>query len=108
MGETETVLPLHSPSSPPPPPLAVPSCSGWLTMAETVEFASTDGEAWRAALDAYDSRLASLDKPDLLEADSFYRHDLPLLLRRRDPDPYLAKPELVQLLQWKLSRGKWR
>ncbi|KQK13411.1 uncharacterized protein LOC100823325 [Brachypodium distachyon] len=77
-------------------------------MAETVDFASSDAAAWRAALDAYDSRLASLDKPDLLEADSFYRHDLPLLLHRRDPDPFLAKPELVQLLQWKLSRGKWR
>ncbi|XP_044980202.1 uncharacterized protein LOC123447649 [Hordeum vulgare subsp. vulgare] len=77
-------------------------------MAETVDFASGDGEAWRAALGAYDRRLAALDKPDLLDADSFYRHDLPLLLHRRDPDPYLAKPELVQLMQWKLSRGKWR
>ncbi|CAM0875993.1 unnamed protein product [Alopecurus aequalis] len=77
-------------------------------MAETVDFACTDAEAWRAALAAYDRRLASLDKPDLLEADSFYRHDLPLLLRRRDPDPYLAKSELVQLLDWKLKRGKWR
>uniref|UniRef100_A0ACD5W9R2 Uncharacterized protein n=1 Tax=Avena sativa TaxID=4498 RepID=A0ACD5W9R2_AVESA len=77
-------------------------------MAETVDFASSDGEAWRAALAAYDRRLASLDKPDLLEVDSFYRHDLPLLLRRRDPDPFIAKSELVQLLQWKLSRGKWR
>uniref|UniRef100_A0ACD5X822 Uncharacterized protein n=1 Tax=Avena sativa TaxID=4498 RepID=A0ACD5X822_AVESA len=77
-------------------------------MAETVDFASSDGEAWRAALAAYDRRLAFLDKPDLLEVDSFYRHDLPLLLRRRDPDPFIAKSELVQLLQWKLSRGKWR
>lgn len=77
-------------------------------MAETVDFASSDGEAWRAALDAYDRRLAALDKPDLLDADSFYRNDLPLLLHRRDPGPYLAKPELVQLMQWKLSRGKWR
>uniref|UniRef100_A0ACD6A8Q4 Uncharacterized protein n=1 Tax=Avena sativa TaxID=4498 RepID=A0ACD6A8Q4_AVESA len=77
-------------------------------MAETVDFASSDGEAWRAALAAYVRRLTSLDKPDLLEVDSFYRHDLPLLLRRRDPDPFIAKSELVQLLQWKLSRGKWR
>uniref|UniRef100_A0A453HA50 Uncharacterized protein n=1 Tax=Aegilops tauschii subsp. strangulata TaxID=200361 RepID=A0A453HA50_AEGTS len=92
---------LHSPLPFQPPPLAV-------AMAETVDFASGDGEAWRAALDAYDRRLAALDKPDLLDADSFYRHDLPLLLHRRDPDPYLAKPELVQLMQWKLSRGKWR
>lgn len=78
------------------------------TMAETVDFVSSDAAAWRAALAAYDRRLASLGKPDLVDVDSFYRHDLPALLRRRDPDPFLAKPELVRLLQWKLSRGKWR
>ncbi|WVZ60426.1 hypothetical protein U9M48_010448 [Paspalum notatum var. saurae] len=77
-------------------------------MAETVGFASGDAAAWRAALAAYDRRLAALDKPDLVAVDCFYRHDLPALLRRRDPDPFLAKPELVRLLQWKLSRGKWR
>lgn len=79
-----------------------------LTMAETVGFASGDAAAWRAALAAYDRRLAALDKTDLVAVDSFYRHDLPALLRCRDPDPFLAKPELVRLLQWKLSRGKWR
>jgi len=77
-------------------------------MAETVGFASGDAAAWRAALAAYDRRLAALDKPDLAAVDSFYRHDLPALLRCRDPDPFLAKPELVRLLQWKLSRSKWR
>ncbi|XP_006651771.1 uncharacterized protein LOC102722948 [Oryza brachyantha] len=77
-------------------------------MAETVDLASSDAAEWRAALAAYDRRLAALGKPDLVEVDSFYRHDLPPLLRRRDPDPFLAKPELVRLLQWKLSRGKWR
>ncbi|GJM96477.1 hypothetical protein PR202_ga13316 [Eleusine coracana subsp. coracana] len=77
-------------------------------MADTVEFASTDVAAWRAALAAYDRRLAALDKPDLVAVDSFYRHDLPAVLHSRDPDPLLAKPELTRLLQWKLSRGKWR
>uniref|UniRef100_A0A0E0D618 HhH-GPD domain-containing protein n=1 Tax=Oryza meridionalis TaxID=40149 RepID=A0A0E0D618_9ORYZ len=77
-------------------------------MAETVDFASGDAAEWRAALAAYDRRLAALGKPDLVEVDSFYRRDLPDLLRRRDPEPSLAKPELVRLLQWKLSRGKWR
>ncbi|KAF2941103.1 uncharacterized protein [Oryza sativa Japonica Group] len=77
-------------------------------MAETVDFASGDAAEWRAALAAYDRRLAALGKPDLVEVDSFYRRDLPDLLRRRDPEPFLAKPELVRLLQWKLSRGKWR
>ncbi|KAG2546189.1 uncharacterized protein LOC120649899 [Panicum virgatum] len=77
-------------------------------MAETVDFASGDAAAWRAALAAYDRRLEALDKPDLVAVDSFYRHDLPALLRGRDPDPFIAKPELARLLQWKLSRGKWR
>jgi hypothetical protein len=56
----------------------------------------------------YDRRVAALDKPDLVVVDSFYYHDLPAVLRGRDPGPFLAKPELVRLLQWKLSRGKWR
>uniref|UniRef100_A0A0D9VYJ0 Uncharacterized protein n=1 Tax=Leersia perrieri TaxID=77586 RepID=A0A0D9VYJ0_9ORYZ len=77
-------------------------------MAEMVEFASGDAVAWRAALAEYDGRLAALGKADLVEVDAFYRHDLPRLLHGRDPEPYLAKPELVRLLQWKLSRGKWR
>ncbi|TKV91582.2 hypothetical protein SEVIR_9G106300v4 [Setaria viridis] len=77
-------------------------------MADTVDFASGDAAAWRAALAAYDRRLEALDKPDLVSVDSFYRHDLPALLRGREPDPFIAKPELVRLLQWKLSRGKWR
>ncbi|CAN6292355.1 unnamed protein product [Urochloa humidicola] len=77
-------------------------------MAETVDFASGDAAAWRAALATYDRRLEALDKPDLVAVDSFYRHDLPALLRGRDPDPFIAKPELVRLLQWKLSRGKPR
>lgn len=87
-------------STAPPPPVT--------TMAETVDFASGDAAEWRAALAAYDRRLAALGKPDLVEVDSFYRRDLADLLRRRDPEPFLAKPELVRLLQWKLSRGKWR
>ena len=77
-------------------------------MAETVDFASGDAAAWRAALAAYDRRLEALDKPDLVAVDFFYRNDLPALLRGRDPDPFIAKPELARLLQWKLSRGKWR
>ncbi|CAN6286970.1 unnamed protein product [Urochloa humidicola] len=77
-------------------------------MAETVDFASGDAAAWRAALTAYGCRLEALDKPDLVAVDSFYRHDLPALLHGRDPNPFIVKPELVRLLQWKLSRGKWR
>ncbi|WOK95591.1 hypothetical protein Cni_G04298 [Canna indica] len=73
-----------------------------------MEFASRDVGAWREALSSYDDRLALLRKPDLLPLDVFYRAELPLFLRGRDPHPFLNKPELRRLMQWKLSRGKWR
>ncbi|KAJ8499270.1 hypothetical protein OPV22_009822 [Ensete ventricosum] len=73
-----------------------------------MEFASRDVGAWSESLSAYEGRLALLRKPDLLPLDAFYRAELPVLLRRRDPRPFLTKPELRRLMQWKLSRGKWR
>ncbi|XP_042452378.1 uncharacterized protein LOC122036995 [Zingiber officinale] len=74
----------------------------------SMEFASCDVGAWREALLAYDVGLSLLRKPDLLPLDAFYRTELPLLLLRRDPRPFLTKPELHRLMQWKLTRGKWR
>uniref|UniRef100_A0A1D1ZF73 Ena/VASP-like protein n=1 Tax=Anthurium amnicola TaxID=1678845 RepID=A0A1D1ZF73_9ARAE len=68
----------------------------------------SDLGAWREALSSYPATLESLQKPHLLPLDDFYRDQLPLLLRQRDPDPFITKPELSQLMQWKLSRGKWR
>ncbi|XP_078177657.1 DNA binding protein [Carex rostrata] len=73
-----------------------------------MDFSSCDRARWKAELEAYDSRLESLAKADFVSLDSFYRKDLPLLLCQRDPDPFLNKPELVRLMKWKLSRGKWR
>ena len=73
-----------------------------------MDFASGDAAAWRAVLAAYDRQLEALDKPDFVTVFFFYRNDLPALLRGRDPDSFIAKPELARLLQWKLSRGKWR
>ncbi|CAL9074709.1 unnamed protein product [Musa textilis] len=73
-----------------------------------MEFATRDVGAWSESLSAYESRLALLRKPDLLPLDAFYRAELPVLLLRRDPRPFLTKPELRRLMQWKLSRGKWR
>ncbi|XP_074573566.1 uncharacterized protein LOC141829995 [Curcuma longa] len=74
----------------------------------SMEFASCDVGAWREALFAYDVGLSLLRKPDVLPLDGFYRTELPLVLRRRDPRPFLTKPELHRLMQWKLTRGKWR
>ncbi|CAD5192006.1 uncharacterized protein LOC135599045 [Musa acuminata AAA Group] len=73
-----------------------------------MEFSTRDVGAWSESLSAYDGRLALLRKPDLLPLDAFYRAELPVLLRRREPRPFLTKPELRRLMQWKLSRGKWR
>ncbi|MQM02726.1 hypothetical protein Taro_035493 [Colocasia esculenta] len=68
----------------------------------------SDPGAWREALSSYRTTLESLQKPHVLPLDDFYRDQLPLLLRQRDPEPYITKAELFKLMQWKLSRGKWR
>ncbi|KAJ3672818.1 hypothetical protein LUZ60_006192 [Juncus effusus] len=73
-----------------------------------MEFSNSDRVQWRSELELYSARLESLHKPDLLPLDSFYRNELPLLLSARAPNPFLSKSELVRLMQWKLSRGKWR
>nr|CAN60405.1 hypothetical protein VITISV_034137 [Vitis vinifera] len=33
---------------------------------------------------------------------------LPALIRQRNPNPYITTSELSKLMQWKLTRGKWR
>lgn len=75
-----------------------------------MDFGSTNVAAWKEALSSYDATLQSLSqkKTDLLLLDSFYRTQLPHLLCQRRPDPFLTQPELHRLMQWKLSRGKWR
>ncbi|XP_020105184.1 uncharacterized protein LOC109721803 [Ananas comosus] len=78
-----------------------------------MDFECGDAGAWRAALGAYAARVETLagaaaSKRELLPLDSFYRGDLPLLLRRRGPKPFLSKSELLRVVQWKLSRGQWR
>lgn len=73
-----------------------------------LDFKCSDLEAWNEALSSYESRIESLNKPDLVSLDQFYRVKLPSLLHDRDPNPYLTTSELSQLMKWKLSRGKWR
>ncbi|XP_031372504.1 uncharacterized protein LOC116187722 isoform X2 [Punica granatum] len=73
-----------------------------------MEFKCSDVNLWREALSAYSARIESLNKPDLVSLDSFYRHQLPPLLRGRNPNPHITKSELSQLMKWKLTRGKWR
>ncbi|ONK60245.1 uncharacterized protein A4U43_C08F15940 [Asparagus officinalis] len=73
-----------------------------------MDFESADAGLWKEALSSYPTCIASLNKPDLISLDSFYRCDLPLLLPQRNPSPFITQPELHQLMRWKLTRGKWR
>lgn len=73
-----------------------------------MDFKSTDAALWRKTLLSYESVIKNLGKPDVIPLDDFYRKELPNLLHQRDPDPYITTAELIRLMEWKLSRGKWR
>ncbi|XP_062098183.1 uncharacterized protein LOC133804051 [Humulus lupulus] len=73
-----------------------------------MEFACSDLNLWQEALSAYPSRIQSLNKPNLVSLDDYYRNELPPLLHQRNPSPYITTSELSKLMQWKLTRGKWR
>ncbi|KAF4370038.1 uncharacterized protein LOC115712824 isoform X2 [Cannabis sativa] len=74
----------------------------------TMEFGCSDLNLWQEALSAYPSRIQSLNKPHLVSLDDYYRNELPPLLHQRKPNPYITTSELSKLMQWKLTRGKWR
>lgn len=76
--------------------------------APKMEFNCSDTQIWKDALSSYASRILSLPKPSLPSLDDFYRTELPSLLHSRLPEPYLTKSELHSLMQWKLTRGKFR
>lgn len=73
-----------------------------------MELTCSDISSWKAALSSYKSSIESLNKPNLLSLDDFYRNELPVLVKQRNPTPYITTDELSKLMQWKLSRGKWR
>ncbi|XP_024029929.1 uncharacterized protein LOC21390497 isoform X1 [Morus notabilis] len=73
-----------------------------------VEFGCSNPSLWREALSAYESRIESLNKSNLVSLDDYYRNHLPPLLRQRNPNPFITTSELSQLMRWKLARGKWR
>ncbi|GMH03208.1 hypothetical protein Nepgr_005047 [Nepenthes gracilis] len=73
-----------------------------------MDFKCSDLIVWKGALSSYQIHLASLNKPNLLSLDDFYRTQLPSLLHSRQPTPHLTRSELFSLMQWKLSRGKFR
>ena len=73
-----------------------------------MELKCSDISSWKAALSSYKSSIESLNKPNLISLDDFYRNELPVLVKQRNPTPYITTDELSKLMQWKLSRGKWR
>ncbi|XP_077233928.1 DNA binding protein isoform X2 [Tasmannia lanceolata] len=77
-------------------------------MKGSMDFECSDLRVWKEALSSYKTQIESLNKPNLIQLDDFYRDQLPLLLHQRNPKPYITKSELSKLMQWKLTRGKWR
>ncbi|PIA27173.1 hypothetical protein AQUCO_08300105v1 [Aquilegia coerulea] len=73
-----------------------------------MEFSSSDLTQWKQSLSSYKPHIESLNKTQLIELDDFYRNQLPLEIKSRNPNPYITKSELTKLMQWKLTRGKWR
>ncbi|KAL5127128.1 hypothetical protein HKD37_14G039609 [Glycine soja] len=77
-----------------------------------MDMGCSDASVWKEALSLYPSRIQTLsvkkNKPDLVSLDDFYCNQLPLLLHQRNPNPFITTPELSTLMQWKLTRGKWR
>ncbi|CAI9266383.1 unnamed protein product [Lactuca saligna] len=73
-----------------------------------MEFKCSDVNLWKESLSAYESRIESIGKPNLVSLDQFYCKELPHLIRQRNPNPHITTPELSKLMQWKLTRGKWR
>ncbi|OIT37688.1 PREDICTED: uncharacterized protein LOC109240426 [Nicotiana attenuata] len=72
-----------------------------------MDFKCSDLGQWKEALSSYGVRIESLNKPNLVSLDDFYRNELPGVLRQRNPS-YITTSELTKLMQWKLTRGKWR
>ncbi|KAI9118374.1 hypothetical protein K1719_010706 [Acacia pycnantha] len=73
-----------------------------------MDFECSDPSVWKEALSNYTSRIQSRNKPNLVSLDDFYCNQLPPLLLQRNPNPHITAPELSKLMQWKLTRGKWR
>lgn len=70
-------------------------------------WSSSSVPLWRAALAEYDAVIARQDVAKLAARDAWYRTELPAAIAARRPR-HVTLPELVQLTEWKMSRGKWR
>ncbi|XP_031564028.1 uncharacterized protein LOC116299507 [Actinia tenebrosa] len=69
---------------------------------------------WQETFELYElilKRKAKEKKKDkgkeLIELDNWFQQELPAVIDKRE-ERYLTKEELIKLMQWKLSRGKFR
>ncbi|MEO8140382.1 MAG: hypothetical protein ABI742_12090 [Gemmatimonadota bacterium] len=70
-------------------------------------WSSTNLAQWRSALASYDKVIASQEIEKLPDRDRWYRTELPGLIAARRPR-HVTLPELVKLVEWKMTRGKFR
>lgn len=71
-------------------------------------YGSSDSALWEEALEQYATRVEGLGKERLVELDEFYRIELVRILKERGSPAYITKDELVRIVDWKLTRGRWR
>lgn len=64
-------------------------------------------DAWKPLLKKYHTAVKAHKNAKLKDLDDWYQNKLPSELSQRQP-PYVSHAELVQLVDWKLTRGKWR
>lgn len=69
---------------------------------------SNDGKLWKKILNNYCKLRDENKKKQFIELDKWYLLTLRKNILDRYPLPYITKDEHINLLKWKLSRGKWR
>ncbi|XP_034715736.1 uncharacterized protein zgc:112496 [Etheostoma cragini] len=74
-------------------------------------FACEDPATWRGVYGKYwdvvEAKAKGKKTGKLLNLDKWYQEELPTLISSR-PDQHVTQSELVKLMEWKLTRGKFR
>ncbi|KAM3592008.1 uncharacterized protein V6R79_011304 [Siganus canaliculatus] len=74
-------------------------------------FTCEDSATWRKVYEKYwdvvEAKAQSKKPGKLLLLDKWYLEELPTLISSR-PAKHITQPELVKLMEWKLTRGKFR
>ncbi|XP_039991823.1 uncharacterized protein zgc:112496 [Xiphias gladius] len=74
-------------------------------------FACEEPATWRSVYEKYwdvvEAKAKGKKPGKLLNLDKWYQEELPILISSR-PDKHVTLSELVKLMEWKLTRGKFR